>query len=85
MDLLRYLSDFLSGRINSISSVVLQQMQDAIVLNQADLKKHATRIMEENADSDFRAELGFMEITDYFVRIAESCLKVHRQLAGFGN
>lgn len=86
MDFLRYIVDYLEGKIAIPEWAVANTMEDAIDSVRDKLKKRTRRVLERSNDVDIAGELAFVDIVSHLEHVGDRCLNIAETVrtAGIG-
>ncbi|SIQ61090.1 phosphate:Na+ symporter [Alkalispirochaeta americana] len=76
MDFLRYISDYLEGRIERPEPAIAGRMEDGIDRLRDKLEKRARTVLERHDGADVRGELAFIDIIAHLEHVGDRCLTI---------
>lgn len=78
LDFLRYIQDYLDGKIERPDLELARTMENLIDKVRNKLRKQTRKFLEQNQDADIKGELTFIEIIRYLENIGDNCLNIAR-------
>jgi len=78
LDFLRYIQDYLDGKIERPDLALARSMENLIDKVRNKLRKQTRKFLEQNQDADIKGELTFIEIIRYLENIGDNCLNIAR-------